>query len=101
MPGGVLSLGFPGGSVGEESACSVGDAGLIPGLGRALQCSCLQNLVDREAWWVAESNTTEATEHACMCAVVNTNLTELLHLLYFYFCTLIIECFQRLRFIIH
>ena len=28
------SLGFPGGSVGKESACSAGDPGLIPGLGR-------------------------------------------------------------------
>ena len=28
-------LGFPGGSGGKESACSVGDLGLIPGLGRS------------------------------------------------------------------
>ena len=27
--------GFPGGSGGKESACSVGDPGLIPGLGRS------------------------------------------------------------------
>ena len=27
-------MGFPGGSDGKESACSVGDLGLIPGLGR-------------------------------------------------------------------
>ena len=26
--------GFPGSSVGKESACNVGDPGLIPGLGR-------------------------------------------------------------------
>ena len=34
----LASLGFPGGSVGKESACSAGDAGdtgLIPGLGRS------------------------------------------------------------------
>ena len=29
-------LGFPGGSAGKESACNVGDLGLIPGLGRSL-----------------------------------------------------------------
>ena len=29
-------LGFPCGSAGEESTCSVGDQGLIPGLGRFL-----------------------------------------------------------------
>ena len=30
-------LGFPGGSAGKKSACSVGDLGLIPGLGRSLE----------------------------------------------------------------
>ena len=30
----LIYLGFPGGSVGEESACSAGDLDLIPGLGR-------------------------------------------------------------------
>ena len=30
-----LILGFPDGSVGKESACNVGDPGLIPGLGRS------------------------------------------------------------------
>ena len=29
--------GFPGGSDGKESACSVGDLGSIPGLGRSLE----------------------------------------------------------------
>ena len=28
-------IGFPGGSGGKESACNVGDLGLIPGLGRS------------------------------------------------------------------
>ena len=31
----VFSMGFPGGSTGEESACNAGDLGLIPGLGRS------------------------------------------------------------------
>ena len=43
---------------GEESACNAGDVGLIPGLGTAcgggngnpLQCSCLENPMDRGAW---------------------------------------------------
>ena len=30
----VTSAGFPGGLDGKESACSIGDLGLIPGLGR-------------------------------------------------------------------
>ena len=51
--------GVPGGSAGKESACNAGDAGLIPGSGRSprvedgypLQYSCLNNLMDRGAWW--------------------------------------------------
>ena len=46
--------GFPDGSVGKESACSAGDTGSIPGLGRGpgnpLQYSCLENLMNRGAW---------------------------------------------------
>ena len=51
--------GIPSGSVGKESACSVGDLSSIPGLGRSpgeengnpLQYSCLENSMDRGAWW--------------------------------------------------
>ena len=51
-------MGFPGGSDGKESACNVGDPGLIPGSGRcpgegngsSLPYSCLRNPMDREAW---------------------------------------------------
>ena len=50
--------GFPGGSDGKESACSVGDPGLIPGSGRSpgegngnsFHYSCLENPTDRGAW---------------------------------------------------
>ena len=50
--------GFPGGSDGKESACNVGDPGLIPRSGRSprgengnsLEYSCLENPMDREAW---------------------------------------------------
>ena len=34
--GQMLIQRFPGGSDGKESACNVGDPGLIPGVGRAL-----------------------------------------------------------------
>ena len=53
----LLTLtGFPGGSNGKESACNVGDVGLIPGSGRSpgkgnvypLQYSCLENSMDGE-----------------------------------------------------
>ena len=54
----LLSTYFPGGSDGEASACSAGDPGSIPGLGRSpeegngtpLQYSCLENPMDRGAW---------------------------------------------------
>ena len=48
----------PGGSEGKESTCSVGDLGSIPWLGKLpegghgnpLQCSCLEDSIDRGAW---------------------------------------------------
>ena len=51
-------MGFPCSSVSKESACSVGDLGSIPGLGRSPgkangnphQHPCLENLMDRGAW---------------------------------------------------
>ena len=62
---------LPDGSDGKESSCNAGDLGSIPGLGRSpgegngnpLQYSCLQNPMDRGAWWataqgVAELDTT-------------------------------------------
>ena len=49
-----IKWGFPCGSAGKESACNVGDLGLIPGLGRSpgevkgypLQYSGLENSMD-------------------------------------------------------
>ena len=57
-------LGFPDGSAGKESACNVGDLGLIPGLGRSsgegngypLQYSGLKNFMGCIVHGVAESN---------------------------------------------
>ena len=51
-------MGFPGGSEVKASASNVGDPGSIPGLGRSpgegngnpLQCSCLENPMDRGVW---------------------------------------------------
>ena len=63
----------------KNSAGNAGDLGLIPGLGRSpgerngnpLQHSCLENSMDRGAWWAtvyrfAELNTTEVTLHTSM-----------------------------------
>ena len=69
-------LGRPWWLISKESACNAGDAGSILGLarspggehGNSLQYFCLENPMDRGAWWaadhgVAELDTTEATEH--------------------------------------
>ena len=64
----TFSIGFPCSSVGKESACSAGDPGLIPGLGGShgeengnpLQYPCLQNLMDRGAWWAAVQEVTKS-----------------------------------------
>ena len=55
-------MGFLGDSVGKESACNARDPGLIPGLGRCpgkgngnpFQCPCLENPMDRGAWWATD-----------------------------------------------
>ena len=60
-------MGFPGGSDGKESACIVGDPGLILGSGRSpgerngnpFQYSFLQNPIDRGAWLATVHGLTE------------------------------------------
>ena len=55
----IWKQGLPGGSVSKESTCNAGDPGSIPGSGRSpgegngnpLQYSCLENPMDRGAWW--------------------------------------------------
>ena len=57
--GSIFYLDFPGGSDDKEFACNAGDPDLIPGLGRfsgegngyPIQYSCLENSMDRGAWW--------------------------------------------------
>ena len=55
----IPSLGFLGGSVVKNPPANAGDMGSILGLGRSpregngnpLQYSCLENSIDRRAWW--------------------------------------------------
>ena len=62
------SMGFPVGSDDKESACNARDLGSIPGLGRfhgegngcPLQYSCLENSMDRVAWWATVHGHTES-----------------------------------------
>ena len=56
---------FPSSTVSKESACSAEDLGLIPGSGRStgerngkpLQYPCLENPMNRGAWWAAVHGT--------------------------------------------
>ena len=64
-------LGFPGGSDGEEFACSAGDPGSIPRSGRSpgeghgnlLQYSCLGTSVDGGAWQAAVHGVVKSWKH--------------------------------------
>jgi len=66
----IHTIGFPGSSEVKESACNAGELSLILASGRSpeegngnpLQYSCLENPMDRGAWWatvhgVAKSQT--------------------------------------------
>ena len=72
------ALGFTGGLAVKNPSTDAGDIGLIPGLGRSpgegndnpLQYSCLENRMDRGAWWAAvhgvgKSRPWLSTMHAC------------------------------------
>ena len=62
--------GLPGGSDVKESTCNVGDPGSIPGserspgegTGNPLQYSCLENPMDRGAWWAKVRVITKSRE---------------------------------------
>ena len=66
----VLSaiVNFPGGSDGQESTCNAGNPGSIPGSGNSpgegngypLQYSCLENSMDRGAWWATVHGVTKS-----------------------------------------
>ena len=72
----------------KNTLANAGDTGLIPGSGRSpgegndntVQYSCLENAMDRGAWWatvqsIAKSQTHLSTEQEpkswCFCYVVN------------------------------
>ena len=77
----LCNMGYPGGLISKESACSAGDPGSIPALGRPpgegngnpFQYSCLGNLKERgqrteepgrlQSMWLQESDTTYQLNH--------------------------------------
>ena len=77
-----MSRGFPGGIVVKNPSSNAGDAGvvsLVPGSGGSpgegngnpLQYSCLENSVDRGAWW--------ATVHGVVKSQLSTHISEYTH----------------------
>ena len=72
----IYTPGFLGGSDGKESACNATDPGLIPGLGSSpgeengypLQCSCLEDPMDRGGWQ------TQSSSVQFSCSVVSDSL---------------------------
>ena len=91
----MCKVGLPQWLSGKEFTCNEGDKGdadLIPGWrrspgggnGNPLQYSCLENLMDRGAWWASvhgiakELDTTEATTHIPHVQVLVSVLSYLL-----------------------
>ena len=87
--------GFPGSSDGKEPACHVGDPGSILGSGRSpgegngnpLQYSCLENAMDRGAWWatfhgVAELDTTDTNTFTLHTYILFTDLPTQYNIIY-------------------
>ena len=72
--GPCICMGFPGGSVVKNLPANAGDikdSGFIPGSGRSrggrhgspLQYSCLENPMDRGAWWAAVHGVAKSRGH--------------------------------------
>ena len=81
-------MNFLGGSAGKESTCNVGNLGLIPrlerspgeGKGYPLQCSGLENSMDRRAWQatvhgIAKSRALTHTQYP-KCEIIQLNIKK-------------------------
>ena len=70
------------GSDGKASVCSVGDPGSIPGMGRSpgkgngypLQYSCLENFMDRGAWWPTVHGVPKSWTWLTSCPTLHTSV---------------------------
>ena len=76
--------GFPGGAVVKSPPARAGDArdaGSVLGLGRSpgggngnpLQCSCLENSIDRGAWWAAAHGVAQSQTRQSLCTRTHTH----------------------------
>ena len=74
-------MGFPGGSLVKNTPVNAGDLGSIPGSGRSLgegngnplKYSCLENPMDRGAWWATVTRSqTWLSDWSCMHACITS-----------------------------
>ena len=83
----MLGRGFPGSSVGKEIACSAGYPDPIPGSGRSpgegngnsLQCSCLENPMDRGACQATVHGVTRDRRFSDSTTTVVGRFNEIVH----------------------
>ena len=79
-----MLVGIPGGAVVKSPPARAGDArdaGSVLGLGRSpgggngnpLQCSCLENSIDRGAWWAAAHGVAQSQTQQSTCARAHTH----------------------------
>ena len=82
-----LRLGFPGGSVVKNSPVNAGDTGSIPRLGRSPeggngnlhQYFCLENSMDRGAWWATVHGVTKSWTQLSMHARTHTHICLIIY----------------------
>ena len=80
-------MGFPGGSEVKPFACNSGDQGSIPGSGRSpgegngnsLQCSCLENPMDRGACQATVHGVTRDRRFSDSTTTVVGRFNEIVH----------------------
>ena len=95
-----LDLGFPRGSAGEESTCSAGNLGSIPGLGRSsgeekgcsLQYSGLENSMDHIVHGIVKSQTRLSDfhfpwSHFTLCSSLPPRINHSPEFDIFFFCS--------------
>ena len=80
---------FPGGSDSKEFTCSAGDLGLIPrsrrspgeGNGYPVQYACLENSMDRGAWWLNDFHCFQQQIHLLILSLLGntSNFKKYIH----------------------
>ena len=67
---------------GKKSACNSGDVSSVPGLGNGtpLKYSCLENPMDKEAWWATVNVVMKSWTQLKSLAQIHTHMLHFTHL---------------------